>query len=184
MPLKMIIEEKTTVVQSADVPVADLVLPFDLRQKSRLRAMLSNGEEASLFMPRGTILRDGDWLKAKDGRIVRVVAAPERVMQVTCMDAQSLARVAYHLGNRHVPLQVGDGWLRLEHDHVLKKMAQGLGATVDEAIAAFEPEAGAYGADKHAHGSGNAKIHDHYHEPTHPPHTHHHGHSHEHGHEQ
>lgn len=169
----MIIEEKTTVMQSNASPVADLVLPFEQRQKSRFLAVLSNGEEAALFMPRGTILRGGEWLKSKDGRVVRVIAAPEQVMQVVCKDAHSLTRMAYHLGNRHVPLQVGDGWLRLEQDHVLKEMLLGLGAEVQEVNAPFEPEAGAYGTNTgghgghthdHTHSSGNAKIHDHYHE--------------------
>jgi urease accessory protein len=164
----MIIEEKTNALLGAASPVADLVLPFEQRQKSRLLATLSTGEEAALFMPRGTILRGGDWLKAQDGRVVRVVAAPERVMQVVCKDAHTLTRVAYHLGNRHVPLQVGDGWLRLESDHVLKEMLVGLGAEVQEADAAFEPESGAYGGHGgHTHGSSNAKIHDHHHEHQH-----------------
>lgn len=181
----MIIEEKTNALLGAASPIAELVLPFEQRQKSRLLATLSSGEEAALFMPRGTILRGGEWLKAKDGRIVQVVAAIERVMQVKCKDANSLARAAYHLGNRHVPLQVGDGWLRLEADHVLKDMLIGLGAQVEEIEAPFEPESGAYSSDgHHTHGSSNAKIHDHYHQPQQQPHSHGHGHEHpHHGHE-
>lgn len=128
-----------------------LVLPFDLRQKSRLRVKLKSGLEAALMLDRGTILRGGDLLKANDGRVIQVVAADEPVLHVTAPTAQSLMCAAYHLGNRHVPLQVGDGWLRLEQDHVLNEMLVGLGMTTVEQLAPFEPEAGAYGGG-HRHG--------------------------------
>jgi len=126
-----------------------LVLPFDLRQKSRLRVRLESGIEAALQLERGTILRGGDRLQTGDGRIVLVVAADEPVLHVTATSAQQLMRAAYHLGNRHVPLQIGDGWLRLETDHVLKDMLLGLDMTVHEQLAPFEPEAGAYGGGHH-----------------------------------
>ena len=90
-----------------------LVLPFELRQKSRLRTTVEGGEEIGLFLPRGTVLRDGDCLEADDGRIVRVTAAEENLLEARCVDAHALARAAYHLGNRHTPVQVGAGWLRL-----------------------------------------------------------------------
>lgn len=137
-----------------------LELPFATRAKSRLRTRLASGEEVGLFLPRGTILRGGDRLLAKDGRIVRVVAAPEDLLEVRCRDAQDLARAAYHLGNRHVAVQVGPEWLRLQSDHVLENMLVGLGCQVRAVTAPFEPEAGAY-APGHQHpgdGSG-AKIH-------------------------
>ena len=108
-----------------------------------------SGEELALFLARGEVLRDGECLLAEDGRVVRVEAQAEAVLQVSCRDARELARVAYHLGNRHVPLQVGDGWLRLRDDHVLLAMVQRLGATVERCHLPFEPEAGAYG--DHAH---------------------------------
>ena len=92
---------------------AELVLPFELRQKTRLRTQTTVGEEAGLFLPRGSSLRDGDFLEAQDGRIVRVRAKPEQVLQIGCADAVQLARIAYHLGNRHVPVQVGSNWLRI-----------------------------------------------------------------------
>ena len=131
-----------------------LRLPFDLRQKSRLRVRLESGIEAALQLERGTILRGGDRLLSGDGRIVLVVAAEEPVLHVTAASAQQLMRAAYHLGNRHVPLQIGggqigDGWLRLEQDHVLKDMLLGLDMTVHEQLAPFEPEAGAYGGGHH-----------------------------------
>jgi urease accessory protein len=138
-----------------------LKLPFDQRQKSRLRATLESGEEVGLILPRGTIMRGGDVVKTQDGRDVQVVAAPEKLLHI---EAASLARVAYHLGNRHVPVQVGDGFLRISEDHVLEEMLHKLGARVSRVEAPFEPEAGAYGGghrhDEMGHGG---KIHDHHH---------------------
>ncbi len=129
-----------------------LVLPFDLRKKSRLRVTLKSGAEAAVILDRGTILRGGDLLKAEDGRIVQIVAANQPVTYVTADTQQALMCAAYHLGNRHVPLQVGDGWLRLEQDHVLKEMLIGLGMTTIDQLAPFEPEAGAYGGGhRHDH---------------------------------
>lgn len=149
------------------VAQAQLRLPFDLRQKSRLRTRLADGEEAWLMLPRGDILRGGDLLRGTDGRIVEVVSEPEQVLHVTCANATALARAAYHLGNRHVPVQVGDGFLRIAADHVLAEMLKGLGATLTPLYEPFEPEAGAYGshgAHSHghsgSHGSRGAKIHE------------------------
>jgi urease accessory protein len=142
---------------------AELILPFELRQKSRLRTTVASGEEIGLFLERGTVLRDGEFLQADDGRVVRVVAAQEDLLEVRCADVVALARAAYHLGNRHTPAQIGAGWLRIAADDVLAAMLRGLGANVAGIRAAFEPEAGAYVAGHHAH-SGEAKhagiIHD------------------------
>jgi len=141
----------------------ELELPFDLRQKSRLLTALSSGEAVGLMLDRGTVLRGGDCLCADDGRIVRVVAADEALMEARCGDAVCLARCAYHLGNRHTPVQVGAGWLRFAADDVLAGMARSVGATVTPISAPFEPEAGAY-AGGHHHHSSDAKhggiIHD------------------------
>ena len=157
-----------------------LQLPFDLRQKSRLRAQLVSGEEVALALPRGEVLRGGDLLLASDGRVVEIVARPEQLLHVECDSPQALARAAYHLGNRHVPVQVGAGFLRLAADHVLEQMLSGLGARITVIDAPFEPESGAYAG--HTHGSaghhhhsgtegGGARIHeygghghDHHHE--------------------
>jgi len=140
-----------------------LVLPFELRQKSRLRTAVAGGEEIGLFLERGTVLRDGDCLQSDDGRIVRVGAADEDLFEARCADPGALARAAYHLGNRHTPVQVGAGWLRFAADDVLAAMLRGLGAAVIPVRAPFEPEPGAYAAGHHAH-SGEAKhagiIHD------------------------
>ena len=126
-----------------------LTLPFELRQRSRLRARLDGGGDVALVLPRGTILRHGDRLRGDDGRVIEVCAAREAVSTVRTRDRVELARASYHLGNRHVPIQIGDGWVRYLHDHVLDRMVQGLGLAVAVESAPFEPEAGAYGR---AHG--------------------------------
>lgn len=129
-----------------------LRLDFERRSKSRLRARLVSGEEIGLFLPRGTLLRGGDLLIAKDGRVVAVEAAPEQLIEARSADPRELARAAYHLGNRHVAVEIGDGWLRLQQDHVLAEMLRGLGAEVTPLNAPFEPEAGAYSGGGHSHG--------------------------------
>jgi urease accessory protein len=129
---------------------AELVLGYDLRQKCRLRTQSTAGEEVGLFLPRGEVLRNGDVLQAEDGRRVRVTAKPEKVLQIACADPLQLTRIAYHLGNRHVALQVGEGWLRIADDYVLRQMVEGLGGAVTELEAPFEPEPGAYGGHMHA----------------------------------
>lgn len=131
-----------------------LVLPFELRQKSRLRATSEAGTEFALLLPRGTVLRDGDRLRAANGTLIAVQAAAEPVSTARSDDVMRFARVCYHLGNRHVPLQVGTGWLRYLADHVLDKMVEELGLTVVHEQAAFEPEAGAY----HQHGQAGAGV--------------------------
>jgi urease accessory protein len=130
----------------------DLVLPFDRRQVSRQLVTLSDGREAGLFLPRGTVLRGGDVLEADDASLVRVVASEEAVLLVKSDDTLTLMRATYHLGNRHVPVEIRDGYLKLEYDYVLKEMLVRLGVTVVEQMASFEPEAGAYGGGhRHAH---------------------------------
>jgi urease accessory protein len=141
---------------------AVLTLPFAERQKSRLRTSVDTGEEIGLFLERGTVLRDGDCLRADDGRVVRVAAADEDLLDVTCADAQALARAAYHLGNRHTPVEVRAGGLRIAADRVLAELLQGLGVSVAPLRAPFEPEAGAYSLARHAHAGGHTGIiHDH-----------------------
>lgn len=138
---------------------AQLVLPFELRQKTRLRTALSTGEEVGLNLERGYILRGGDQLLADDGRVVEVVSAPENVSVVTSSDPLQLARAAYHLGNRHVSVQIGAGWLRFLRDHVLDEMVRGLGLPVTHDTLPFEPEAGAYAG--HSHSNILLKTHSH-----------------------
>jgi len=143
-----------TKVAQADVVHDTLVLPYDQRERCRQRARLTSGEEVALFLVRGTVLRDGELLTGEDGRVARVVAAPEPTYLVRCADATMLARCAFHLGNRHTQAQVGPGWLRIRVDQVLKDMVEGLGAEVIEEQAKFEPEPGAYagGHGHHDHG--------------------------------
>ena len=114
-----------------------------------------NGAELVFDAERGTLLRGGDCLLASDGRVIEVIAAPETVSVVTADDPWGLARAAYHLGNRHISVQVGQGWLRYLHDHVLDDMVRGLGFTVTMDELPFEPEAGAY---SHS-GAGNTHHH-------------------------
>jgi len=142
------------------VAQAQLKLPFDLRQKSRLRTKLVDGEEAWLLLPRGEILRGGDLLQASDGRVVEIVSQPEDVLHVECASATELTRAAFHLGNRHVPVQIGAGFLRIAADHVLAEMLKGLGATLTTMRAPFEPEAGAYG-NHGTHGTSGGGHHHH-----------------------
>ncbi len=129
----------------------ELRLPFELRQKSRLRTNLASGEDVGLFLEHGTILRGGDYLRSNDYRVVKVIAADESLMQASCSNPLALARAAYHLGNRHVPVQIGEGWLRFQADAVLAKMLRGLDADVIGLSAPFEPEAGAYAGGHHHH---------------------------------
>lgn len=132
-----------------------LRLPFDTRQKSRFRGRLTDGTEVGVMLERGQILRHGDCLVGDQGRVVRVEAAPETVSTVRAGDATLLARVCYHLGNRHVPLEIGAGYARYRHDHVLDGMVRGLGLEPVAEEAPFEPEAGAYGGG-HGHGHDHA----------------------------
>ncbi len=142
MTLLRITETLAGPVQAA----ATLTLPFEQRQKSRLRARLDSGEEVGLMLPRGTVLRGGDLLRAENGQVIRIEAALETVSTVIGDDPLGLARACYHLGNRHVPIQIGEGWLRYRRDPVLDGLMESLGLAVSVEQVPFEPEAGAYQA--------------------------------------
>ncbi|HEY1078272.1 MAG TPA: urease accessory protein UreE [Fontimonas sp.] len=135
----------------------EIVLSYAERSRSRLRAVLEDGAEVGLFLPRGTQLRDGDGLLAENGDVIRVRAAIEPLYRVTaaadaCDPAFALLRAAYHLGNRHIPLALSPTALLLEPDPVLRDMLLGLGMVVGECATAFEPEPGAYGGGhRHDH---------------------------------
>jgi len=132
-------------------PATDsLTLPFDLRKKSRFLTKLDSGKEIALVLPRGRVLRGGDRVRRQDGVVFEIRAAAEPCSTVRAKDPMHLLRVAYHLGNRHMPLQVGDGFVRFLQDHVLDDMVRGLGAEIVHERAAFEPEGGAYGGG-HGH---------------------------------
>jgi urease accessory protein len=140
-----------------------LSLSFELRQRCRQRVRLRSGQEVGLLLPRGVVLRSGDLLRSDDGGItVRVEAAPELLSIVRCEDALLLARVCYHLGNRHVALQIERNSVRYPHDHVLDAMVAGLGLRVETASLPFEPEPGAYTAvHEHGHEHSHEQLHDH-----------------------
>ncbi|OYT98323.1 MAG: urease accessory protein UreE [Burkholderiales bacterium PBB1] len=153
---------------------ATVSLDWDVRQKSRFDATDSQGRALGVFLPRGAVVRGGDVLVAEDGSLIAVQAAPQPVLVVTtCKEhgsAFDLVRAAYHLGNRHVPLELKPDHLKLEPDHVLADLLRQMHLTVTEAQAPFEPESGAYAPGATAGG------HDHGHSPTHD-HAHDHGHT-------
>lgn len=158
---------------------AHVALNWDVRQKSRFDAVDSLGRRIGVFLPRGTVVRGGDLLVVEDGTLVRVDAAPQPVALVRAVPGPSasfdLMRAAYHLGNRHVPLELQPDHLKFEPDHVLAQMLTLMGLVVTEANLPFEPEGGAYGSDQgrgHAHGHGHAHSHSH---PDGDPHGHVHG---------
>ena len=134
-----------------------LTLPYELRQKSRQRVRLDSGRDAALVLTPGTQLDDGDLLSTADGILVRVKAAMEAVSTARTDDALHLARACYHLGNRHVALQVGTGWVRYQPDHVLDEMVRVLGLTVVHESARFQPERGAYHGHSHSHADDSSR---------------------------
>ncbi|KEA61803.1 Urease accessory protein UreE [Marinobacterium lacunae] len=148
-------------VEGEAVPTGRVCLPIDSRIRSRLRVELEDGREAGLFLPRGLILRGGDRLLGENGEVVEVIAAEESVSTIRSENTLLLMRCAYHLGNRHVPLQVESVLLRYQHDHVLDDMVRGLGAEVDVEMAPFEPEAGAYASEGHGHHHSHGHTHSH-----------------------
>ncbi|WP_296493120.1 urease accessory protein UreE [Rhodoferax sp.] len=139
-------------------------LDWDIRQKSRFEATDSIGRQLGIFLPRGTVARGGDVLVAQDGSLIRVWAAPQTVLKITaCPEHGSsfdLIRAAYHLGNRHVPIELKPDHLKIEPDHVLADMLRAMHLTVVEVNEAFEPESGAYASGGHAHG-GHDQAHAH-----------------------
>ncbi len=165
---------------------ATVELDWDIRQKSRFEATDSLGRQLGIFLPRGTLVRGGDVLVAEDGSMVRVMAAPQNVLRITACTTHGspfdLTRAAYHLGNRHVPIELKPDHLKIEPDHVLAEMLRAMHLIVNEVNESFEPEGGAYSAGGHSHGH----THDHAHAQAAAPAPHVHGpdcdHGHDHGH--
>lgn len=139
---------------------ATLTLPFELRQKSRLRALLDDGGEVGLMLPRGEVMRGGDCLRAENGLVIELKAAEEAVSTVACSDTLLLQKACYHLGNRHVPLEISRHGLRYLQDHVLDEMLESLGLSITHETAPFEPEGGAY--QQHAHSHSHTHGHHHH----------------------
>ncbi|MBC7435083.1 MAG: urease accessory protein UreE [Bdellovibrionales bacterium] len=144
---------------------ATVQLDWDVRQKSRFEATDSQGRQIGVFLPRGTLVRGGDVLVAEDGSLIKVIAAPQPVLVIThCSEHGTpfdLTRAAYHLGNRHVPIELRPDHLKIEPDHVLADMLRSMHLIVSAQDSAFEPEGGAYGAQAaphhHSHGQAPAK---------------------------
>lgn len=162
-------------IDHAESIFSDLVLPYEMRENSRLRVTLASGEEVAILTTRGTILRNNDLLKSNDGRVVRIVAAHEPSYKITCKTPHDLLRCAFHLGNRHTQTQVGEGFLRIHQDSVLKQMLEGLGATVTDENAQFEPESGAYSGGTGSHDHGHSHHDEQHHHHSHDGHYHAHG---------
>jgi urease accessory protein len=188
-------------------PADTIVLDFDDRHRRRMAMTGTRGLEFLLDLENAVALRGGDALVLEDGRLIEVIAAPEPLVEIRGVDPHHLVRVAWHLGNRHLPTQIAGKGLRIRRDHVIEAMVQGLGARIIEIEAPFDPEGGAYAdaghASEHGHGSGHAHEHHgaqdhaghdhsshahdhdhggHHHHDEHCEHEHHHGHPHAHDH--
>lgn len=165
-------------------------LDWDIRQKSRFEATDSLGRQLGIFLPRGTLVRGGDVLIAEDGSMVKVIAAPQTVLRITACPTHGtpfdLTRAAYHLGNRHVPIELKPDHLKIEPDHVLAEMLRSMHLIVNEVSEAFEPEGGAYSAGGHGHAHEGGHAHTRAPAATPAPHVHgpdcKHDHDHDHGH--
>lgn len=178
-------------------PADTVVLDFDDRHRRRMAMTGTRGLAFLLDLESAVALRGGDALVLEDGRLIEVVAAPEPLLEIKAADPQHLIRLAWHLGNRHLPTQIMPKGLRIRRDHVIEAMVRGLGARVVEIEAPFDPEGGAYSGGQghaheahgqahpdqdHAHDHGHHHDHDHSHHDAHG-HAHHHGHSHAHDHD-
>jgi urease accessory protein len=178
-------------------PADTVVLDFDDRHRRRMAMTGTRGLAFLLDLENAVALRGGDALVLDDGRLIEVVAAPEPLAEIRCNDPHHLIRIAWHLGNRHLPTQIMAKGLRIRRDHVIEAMVKGLGARVIEIEAPFDPEGGAYAGHGHAHEShadhaghdhsahdhgDHRHHHDDHHHDEHCDHEHHHGHSHAHDH--
>ncbi|MDF0749852.1 urease accessory protein UreE [Marinobacter sp. 71-i] len=175
--------QRVDAVESSEIH-DHLTLPFELRMRGRLRAKTDTGYDVGLFLDRGPVLRDGACLQAESGEIIRIRAADEPVVTARIEPGLPLARLCYHLGNRHVSLAIGTedtatdgktGWVRFPPDHVLEELAERLGATLIHHQAPFDPEPGAYAqaGQGHSHSDSHSESHSHSHS-----HAHHKGHGH------
>jgi urease accessory protein len=164
-------------------PADSVVLDHDDRYRRRLAMTGVRGLAFLLDLTEAVMLRAGDGLALEDGRIVEVVAAPEPLAEIRCKDAIALARVAWHLGNRHLPVELTRRALRIRRDHVIEDMARGLGAEIVAIEAPFNPEGGAYAVPAQGHGAhGHAHDHSHdHHDHDHAHDGHRHDHAHDHG---
>jgi urease accessory protein len=170
-----------------EAPADTVVLDFDDRHRRRMAMRGTRGLEFLLDLEHATVLRGGDALVLDDNRLIEVVAAPEPLAEIRGNDPQHLVRVAWHLGNRHLPMQITARGLRIRRDHVIEAMVKGLGARVIEIEAPFDPEGGAYAgggqvhtpeSDPHPHAAHDHSSHDHGGHGHYHDHGHHHDHHH------
>jgi urease accessory protein len=182
-----------------EAPADTVVLDFDDRHRRRMAMTGTRGLEFLLDLENAVALRGGDALVLEDDRLIEVVAAPEPLVEIRGVDPQHLVRIAWHLGNRHLPTQIVARGLRIRRDHVIEAMVKGLGARVIEIEAPFDPEGGAYAGHAHAaeapahhhtghdhssHDHGQHHHHDdHHHHDEHCDHDHHRHHDHSHAHD-
>ena len=156
----------------------EVVVTFEERQKSRYKTHTLCGKDIGWFIERGRVLSGHDALRCSDGTLIKISCAPEKVTRVTSTEALALTKAAYHLGNRHVALQVEAEYLQYQADYVLDDMVRGLGLTVSHEMAPFHPESGAYagghkhGADSHEHESSHEHKSSHDHDHSHSHHSH------------
>jgi urease accessory protein len=169
--------------------VADTVtLDHEGRSRRRFALTGDKGLDFLLDLDKATVLADGDALKLEDGRLVQVKAAPQRLLEIRAENPLRLMRLAWHIGNRHTPAEIGADAIYIEEDHVLAEMVRGQGGTATAVLRAFHPERGAYEHDcghdhghshSHSHSHGHAHAHSHAHDHSH---DHHHDHGHAHAH--
>ena len=131
--------------------VGSLTLDFDARHRRRIRLTVDQGEDVLLDLPKAVAMADGDGLQLEDGRWLRVQAAAELIVEISHKDPRQLVRIAWHLGNRHLPTQIQDKVLRIRPDHVIEDMLLRFGADLAKVLVAFQPEGGAYGSHGHHH---------------------------------
>jgi urease accessory protein len=151
--------------------VGTLTLDFDARHRRRIRLTTDQGEDILLDLPKTVAMADGDGLQLDDGTWLRITAASESIVEVRHNDRHQLMRLAWHLGNRHLPTEIREGALRIRPDHVIQEMLQGFGAELAKVQAAFQPEGGAYGA---THNHDHHHQDDHHHHHDHGDNAHHH----------
>jgi len=155
-----------------------LDLPYELRCRSRFRTTTRSGADIGVFLERGLILDAGDVLIDNDGKRFGIGAANETVVTAHAEDWLVFARACYHLGNRHVPMQIGERWLRIQPDHVLEELIASFGLSIQLEEQPFRPEGGAYSSGKitaiHPHSHAHSSAHSHSHSHSHDQHDHHH----------
>ncbi|HTR66759.1 MAG TPA: urease accessory protein UreE [Terriglobales bacterium] len=136
----------------AETAAGSVTLDFDARHRRRIRLTVDQGDDVLLDLPKAVAMADGDGLQLEDGRWLKVRAATELVVEVRHKDPNQLVRLAWHLGNRHLPTEIRNDALRIRPDHVIEQMLHGFGADLRQVQDAFQPEGGAYGGHVHHHG--------------------------------